>query len=97
MEFTKEVQSVFQTVMRFQNKDSILIELADFESGKALRYDVADYQEGKRRIYVDGISVLVDEETEHTLRQIRFFVEDGAIAMERIGGCRGCGGCGKSA
>ncbi len=95
MEFTKEVQSVFQTVMKFQNKDSILIELADFESGKALRYDVTNYEEGHRRIFVDGISVIVDEETDAALERIRFFVEDGAIALERIGGCEGCCGCEK--
>lgn len=95
MEFSPEVVDVFRTVMAFQKKDSILVELADFESGKVLRYDVANYEEGQRRIFVEGISVLVDEETERATARIRFFVEEGAIAMERIGGCEGCCGCGK--
>ncbi|MDY5730006.1 MAG: hypothetical protein SPL05_00515 [Eubacteriales bacterium] len=96
MEFSKQVQEVFKAVMRLQNKSAVAIWLANYENGKTLQYDVADVQPGDRHIIVDSVCVIVDEETEAVLQNMRFLVEDGNIALERIGGCNGCQACTKA-
>lgn len=90
MEFSKEVCDIFHSVMRVQGKNAIFISMLAVGNMHRLKYDVANADIGDRIIKVNGISVIIDEYSEHKLQNIRFVVRDGNIAMECINPCTNC-------
>ena len=90
MEFSKEVLSVFRSVMSVQGKSAIKIGFENVDGGKKLCYDVCDIKPNDRHIVVDGIDVIINEESENMLKNVRFIILDGGIGLECIVDCDGC-------
>ncbi len=93
MEFTPEAREVFKNVMKVQGADSVLMAFENMDGLSKFRLDVKKLAPEDRIILVDDIPVVITEEDEKTLKNIRFIVQDDKITMESKGGCACCEGC----
>lgn len=76
MRITDECKPIFLQVMKENESDAIKITLTDHESGKALDMQCVKVSEGDKTKDINGIKVIMDEETDKMLEHYIFDADE---------------------
>lgn len=95
MKITNEAKIVIDEALKEQNFNSIKLSIKETETGYGLAMELVNKAEGDRCVDINGVNVVMDEETEMALITTIFDAQNGELVLASEGGCGhgGCAGC----
>lgn len=99
MQFNEKAKQMLQKAMTEQGADAVWINVVQDENSNSIQMNVKKREEGDRVVEEDGLTIVMNAETELMLMNIKFVgTDEGTIQLESMGcgSCDSCGSCGGS-
>lgn len=94
MQFNEKAKEMLQKAMAEQGADAVWINVVQDENSNSIQMNVKKREEGDRVVEEDGLTIVMNAETELMLMNIKFVgTDEGTITLESMG-CGSCGSCG---